>query len=474
MNTAANLGASARSITLAKPWALSKAIVAAILGSALLLLTPALWNGYVLLYYDSVDYIRMAFDWNLPVYRTMPYALFGGGIGRLAGTLWAVPVVQSLLVSYVLYEALHVFSPFRPSRALLPVAAILWLATGLPWFTSQMMADVFTGLVVLGIAILAFGGNKLSRPRQSLMLAAVVIGITVHTSHLAIGIGLVASLAALRWLLRERWPEVRPAILMPALAVVLAAAGILAIHKITVGRAFITQPTSVLMLGRLVQDGIARQLLNDTCPKVAKPYNLCAVRDKLPPTANDFLWGNTPFYRLGGWDGMRDEAAAIVAQSLHDYPMLHVEAAAELTFQQLGMFKTGDGVNRMGWLIGNELRKYYPRELSLFEHSRQEKGIDFKWINRIDVTVLTLSQLALAGILWLAWKRRDRLAFALPTVVVLALLGNAFVCGALSNPNHRYQSRIVWVATFTVMAAGARLLASRRREDETETPAKAG
>lgn len=473
MNTAANLQAGARSAALARPWAVSKAAaVAAVLGAALLLLTPALWNGYVLFYYDSVDYIRMAFDWSLPVYRTMPYALFGGGIGRLAGTLWAVPVAQSLLASYVLYEALRVFFPFRPSRALLPVVAILCLATGLPWFASQMMADIFTGLVVLGIAILAFG--KLSRPRQILMLAAVVIGITVHTSHLAIGIGLIASLAALRWLLHKRWPQLRPALLLPTLAVVLAAAGTLAIHKVTVGRAFITQPTSQLMLGRLVQDGIAKRLLDDTCPKTARPYKLCAVRDKLPSTANDFLWGNTPFYRLGGWDGMRDEAAAIVAQSLRDYPVLHVEAAAKLTFQQLGMFKTGDGVNRMDWLIGNELRKYYPRELSLYEHSRQEKGIDFTWINRIDITMLTLSQLALAGILWLAWKRRDRLAFALPTVVVLALLGNAFVCGALSNPNHRYQSRVAWVAAFTLLAAGARLLASRRREDETETPVRAG
>jgi hypothetical protein len=33
------------------------------------------------------------------------------------------------------------------------------------------------------------------------------------------------------------------------------------------------------------------------------------------------------------------------------------------------------------------------------------------------------------------------------------LLGNAFVCGALSNPNDRYQSRIAWIAVLAILLA---------------------
>jgi len=34
--------------------------------------------------------------------------------------------------------------------------------------------------------------------------------------------------------------------------------------------------------------------------------------------------------------------------------------------------------------------------------------------------------------------------------IFLGLLGNAAVCGALSNPHDRYQSRIVWIAPFAL------------------------
>jgi hypothetical protein len=43
-------------------------------------------------------------------------------------------------------------------------------------------------------------------------------------------------------------------------------------------------------------------------------------------------------------------------------------------------------------------------------------------------------------------------------VVLLAILANAFVCGALSNPHDRYGARIAWLAPFIVLLA-----ASRRR-----------
>ncbi len=39
---------------------------------------------------------------------------------------------------------------------------------------------------------------------------------------------------------------------------------------------------------------------------------------------------------------------------------------------------------------------------------------------------------------------------------VLALLGNAVLCGALSGPHPRYGARLVWIGTFVLIAAGAR------------------
>ena len=36
-------------------------------------------------------------------------------------------------------------------------------------------------------------------------------------------------------------------------------------------------------------------------------------------------------------------------------------------------------------------------------------------------------------------------------MVALAILANAVVCGALSNPNDRYGARMVWLATLVVL-----------------------
>ena len=45
---------------------------------------------------------------------------------------------------------------------------------------------------------------------------------------------------------------------------------------------------------------------------------------------------------------------------------------------------------------------------------------------------------------------------------LVTLVGNAFICGALSNPHDRYQSRVVWIA---VLAVGM-VLADRGRFGE--------
>jgi hypothetical protein len=61
------------------------------------------------------------------------------------------------------------------------------------------------------------------------------------------------------------------------------------------------------------------------------------------------------------------------------------------------------------------------------------------------------------------WRRRlDEFTLFIATVS-LALLGNAFVCGVISGPHDRYGSRLVWIATFVVLMAGARRFS---RDDE--------
>ncbi len=437
--------------------------------AAFLLLLPALWNGYVLFYYDSVDYVRMSFTWELPVWRTMPYTVVAA-LGRLGGSLWVVAAAQCLVMAWVLHEFLHVFTRTRPAVTLVPLTGFLVLLTGLPWFASQVMADVFAGILVLGIAILAFGADRLGGCRTMLLAAIVSLAGALHTSHMAVGGGLVLCLFILRLAVRRRWPEANPRIVLAAISVLGSVVLVATIHWVTVGRPFVTQPNSVLLLGRLVQDGIAKRYLDDVCPRFAvKLRGLCAVRDQLPPTANHFLWGRSPFHRLGGWRNLEPVADEILEDSIKRYPLMHLRTALQLWAEQLVMVETGDGVVDMRWHIEEAIGRYYPHELKAFLGARQQQGLSLDAVNALHVPVLMLAMLG-SLVLTVRWgRRRDGRAFGLGLVVVLALLGNAFVCGALSNPNHRYQSRIAWLCVAMVAIAAVR----RFERDASGDPIKA-
>lgn len=427
-----------------------------------LLMVPALWNGFVFLYWDSKDYIQVPFTWTLPQYRTLPYPLFSG-LARIAGSPWIVAWLQSLLAAYLLHESLAVFTRWSPAGALLPVTLLLVLVTGLPWFTGQLMPDAFTGLVVLGFASLAFGGRRLAPARRAALTLLVLLGAMLHTSHFGVLAGLILSMWVLgRWI-GERHLGGRPQLGLPLLALAGAAVLTLALHWVFLGKAVLTQPSELLWLGRLVEDDIAQQLLDDVCPRQPQAYRLCAFRDRLPETANSFLWdvNNIPT-QLGGWDALRAEARQILKDSLERYPGLHLRSALNLTVRQFFMLQTGDGMVDNYYMMFDSLEARYPQGHLQFKASRQRSGIDFAAINQIEVPILLGAQVLLLVLLPWAWRHRDGLATALIITVWLALLGNAFICGALSNPNHRYQSRIAWIAVFAVVA----VTLGRRQTDD--------
>jgi hypothetical protein len=71
---------------------------------------------------------------------------------------------------------------------------------------------------------------------------------------------------------------------------------------------------------------------------------------------------------------------------------------------------------------------------------------------QMPIAILSIGDLAV--ILVSAKRRRhwdDRLF--LSAFVLLALIGNAFICGALSSPHNRYQSRLIWQACFAVFCS---------------------
>lgn len=422
-----------------------------------LLLAPAFWNGYPLVYFDSEDYVEISFSWQPIIYRIMTYGAFVT-VARPFDTLWVVVWVQAAMMAWMLHEAVWAWvGRWRP-QIYVVLGIVLSVFTALPWVVSQIMADMFAGLAVLGLAILAFGGDALPRWRRALLVPMVILAISVHMSHVAVSMGLVLVFVAL-WLASRfslRMP--RPRLPLAVLAVMLGTASVPAVHYAATGQAFFTRSGQVLQLALFVQDGLAQKYLDEVCPKGA-PLKMCAHKDELPYTADDFLWGDSPFDEMGGWKAMHDEAGTIVKGAIAMFPAATAEAMVNNTLTQLNLIGAGEDLVPMTWHFVKTQLKHYPHDFRAFRFARQQRreGISFDVINMIQVPVAQAAQLALFGVLFLAWRRRDRIGAGILITVILALLGNAFVCGALSNPHDRYQNRLVWLALMSVVICAIRL-----------------
>jgi hypothetical protein len=417
------------------------------------LFIPAIWNGYPLLFHDSEDYVNMSFTFEPIVWRTMPYALLVA-VGRLFDTLFAVVAVQAAIGGWVLHEFVAAFVPRRRAVALLVLGALLVGLTGLPWYVSQIMPDAFAGILVLGLVVLAHG-QGLPGWRRVLLVFVVAISAASHMSHLAVAAGLLLALVGARVLAAHSggmWP--RPALGGATISVVLGLTAVPAVHGWATGEPYFARSGRVLQLALFVQDGIAQRYLDEVCPEGA-PLKLCLVRDQLPETANAFLWAPwaSPFEYVGGWTQMRDEADRIVSGAMSRFPWLVARSALANAATQLRLIKLGDGLTpkiRPGWTgeYYDTALQRYPGEFDRYATARQQRhgGIDFGPLNVVQTPVALATQAGLIVLLVIAWRTGDQAAAGAIVLILLALVGNAIVCGAMSNPIDRYQNRVVWLA----------------------------
>jgi hypothetical protein len=437
--------------------------ILALAGSAWLVLAPALWNRFPFMFYDTGAFIDLAMQGGFKPERSAIYGAFLAAF-QPGLSLWPVAVAQVALTLLVMAEFARAVMPGLTPRQFFLQVVVLTVVTDLPWSAPEIMPDVFAPVLVLVLYLLGFHSAAISLPRKVALVAVAVLATTSHASHLGLAAGLAAVTVLAQLVSRRASPAAaRPRFGLPVLVFSLSLALVMVSNAARTGEVFVSRAGPSFILARLLQDGIAQRVLNDTCP--ASGYELCAHRHQLPHDSNDFLWRwDSPFWKLGGFNGMADEADDIVGESLERYPLLNIKAAAGNTARQFVTFRTGDGVEPLDGVPETAIRRDMPDQLDDYQDARQQSGeIDFRWINAFQVPLGGLAMIALVGMLVLAVRDRrwdDRLH--LPAFILLALLGNAFICGALSSPHDRYQSRLIWAAVFAAM-----LLVGRFRAYQT-------
>jgi hypothetical protein len=427
--------------------------IAVALAAMLMLLAPALWNGFPLLQYDSGGYFARWYEGTLEESRSTVYGLFVTALAR--PNFWPVIVVQAAATVWIIALVLRVHGLAQPF-VLLVTIAVLSVTTTLPWLAGIVLTDIFFGLSVLALHLLVLRNDALANWERAALIVFIAFSAATHNATLAVLLALLAAGLLVALLNRSLVPFAGLA--SGAAALVLGAVMLVGANYVVAKRLAWTPGGIGLMFGRMLQDGIVMRYLDEHCPDAR--LRLCDHRAELPIDSDEFFWGEGLFDRLGRFQGLNDEMRTIVLESLRAYPWLQLETAVAATLRQLVMVRTGWGVLDSIWHTHGMIENLAPAMLPAMKAARQQKGeLDFITINRLHVPVALASMLLLLGVIAFS-ARQPRFADLglLATTAALAILANAFVTGALSGPHDRYGARAAWIATLVIAMAAWRAL----------------
>lgn len=439
-----------------------------------LLLVPAIHNGFPLIFPDSGTYLGIAFGPEYALDRSSYYGLLLKPFVALApgaAGLWIAIAVQALAVALALWAVAGRLDPEGSGRwrrlAWIAPAALL---TALPWHAGQFMPDALTGILVLLVWLAA--SREPGESRTLLLWTAIVLLTLTHYTHLPLLLAAAAATLVGTRVGGRGW-RAMPRRLLPALAAAgLVLAGWIVANGAVFGRWTVSPTGSVFLYARLNEDGLIGPWLDRHCGRDAPP-RLCAIRGQLPRDSQQLLWTGaaTPVTDLiwhpdppearWAWVDMMAQAnrgaiaerpGAFLASSLRGFAR---QFASFAPLDDECPNSCRDPSGGITYILG----RYRPDTVPALLASHQSRGTTPKALVRAIVwPIETVALLLLPVAFVLAWRRRDAPALSLVAAVIAALVVNAALAGALSDVHDRYQSRLVWLAPFALL-----MIAWRRR-----------
>ncbi|GAB4382403.1 MAG: hypothetical protein Kow0075_14250 [Salibacteraceae bacterium] len=410
---------------------------------ALVLLIPAFFNRYPLVYFDTGVYLEMAVSLEPSFHRSIGYPLFIRIFSLLTST-WPVVFVQAMMVSWLLFQLIARLSPARPVRMFLILTSLLVFATPLGWYVSQLMPDVFT--LILALAVVVFiAGEKKHLTDKILLSFVIFISLIVHLSHPAILVLVLLSLLVASGLFRQ----IRFDFVAFRLLVLLLVGSVLfqMTYNAVWGKGFTYSPGSnVFLTASIAEMGILQLYLEENCTH--RTHYLCNYFGDLPRETGGFLWApDSPVNEHpGGWKGMNNDCEEIVEAYLFHprYAKWFAFGALKAWFKQMAQIDLGGGLQ---YAYGENSPPFWPinthfkMEVNEYLNSMQQKGDlplgFFKAVNYVSLFVAVIIVLML----------QSRVQHGMFPLIAAAFLGfyvfNAAVTGILANVYERLQARML-------------------------------
>ncbi|HLJ14460.1 MAG TPA: hypothetical protein VKV15_08190 [Bryobacteraceae bacterium] len=452
-----------------EPGAWRRTLLFGALGAAILCWV-ALYNGYPTVTPDSGWYLRNgAFQIAMYPFRAPGYGAFTRWTS-LGTSAWFTIAAQAIVVVYVLHETLaHLIGGGRKydrkyiDRCLLSGVCVLAALTSLPWVTSQIMPDVFAGVLFLSAFLLAFA-DEFGTGRRIVLALLLSISVASHSSLFPIAALLVVALLFLKLIggrgygLRPRWYlNALVWVLMPIVAAGLWTAG----QNQKMGLGFrLSASTNTFLLASLFGNGLAVDFLRTNCPE--HPYISCRYLSNPPRDPQDFFWSHPLVHDLAGHE---DEAKAIVHGAIIANPQKFVVSGLQLTLLQLVAVRTGEAMQldfRADYNLLGDIFTVLPRDIRGFMLARQFNERLYKLTETVAPVHTAIFWFGLIGCLLFAWIGRFSRVNRFLVAATAFLVFNAAVCGATSGVYNRYQSRVAWIVPLCLFAYFCCMLRDRK------------
>jgi putative flippase GtrA len=386
-------------------------------------------------------------------------------LGHLTSYLWLVVFVQAAIFLYLSYT-LAIKCLRLSFFTFVNITSTILIATPLTFFISFMMPDVFASFLIVGLATLIGFWDSLRGRDQLILFAIVLYSAVTHTSHLLLLIGL-GSIFALMFVFKERnlaflGSHGRRLIILLALMLtsVLGQFAFSYGTRYTIGVVPLQPPFA---MARLIADGPGYQFLRKHC--ATKPYVVCRYLKRLPTPSDTFLWSNDPKEGIYNVADIRTRTALSSEQTRFVIDVLRFDPIGVITtatnnfirqFLMIGLDELFLNTQRLDSFEARLPAHYFAGML----HSRLALrdwilGLLNSWYSVIYYLSMFTFILVWAVGSWVRFPNKSDI-FPQPewtyllTITAAGIIINAAICGILSEPASRYQTRVAWIPLFVL------------------------
>ena len=423
----------------------------------IVLIAAGLDNGYPLTFADSGTYIRSGFTLEKPIDKPITYGLFIR-LASLQYSAWLVIFFQSLLLSFIIFQTFKTFfeNPAANNLSLISIILLSFL-TGISWYASQIMPDIFISTCLMVLAILLFT-ERIPARKMFFLSLVLLLSNMVHYSHLMISVILML-FYSLAYISLSKYInfKMKKSRLLFVWSIIIASWLILPTVHYFCGAGFkISDSSHVTLMGRLAENGILRKYLDETCQ--TQNYQICRYRNSLPNNADAFIWkDSSPLYKTGGWYANQEEYKEIIKDTIVKprFLMLNVSEAMKATLKLLTQNAVGAELipNPQGSYVHKQIQNFFENELNEYTMSRQNTSrLNLNTLNIIQYFVLGFSFICMvvffvSGVFKVVETRLMLFAAFLSAGIIL----NAAVTASFSGVYDRYESRTIWLLPMIVL-----------------------